>query len=304
MTEHEGDNLPPPDASELTSEARDRSSAKRDTTSEDRDRTAAKRDRTSEARDRSAEERDRVAEVRDRAAGSLEAGTGAHRGTDERREHAFGRRATDVSAGSDRLSAASDRAESASDREAAHASRKEGAGDRIDAADDREAASTDRDASARERAGFSIDEVTGAYRRGSGLVEMEREMMRAKRTRQPFVIAFIDVDGLKTLNDSLGHDAGDRLLRRVVDATRAQLRSYDLIVRFGGDEFVCGLSNLGPGEAAERFRRINAALSADNSSISVGLADMQGDDSLVELIARADEALLEQRNRSGVTGRR
>ena len=127
-------------------------------------------------------------------------------------------------------------------------------------------------------------------------------MMRAQRTRQPFVVAFVDVDGLKTVNDSLGHDAGDQLLRRVVDTTRAQLRSYDLIVRFGGDEFVCGLSNLGLTEVARRFGRINADLSIDKFSITVGLAEMGGDESLVELIAHADEALYEQRRRSG-TGR-
>ncbi len=127
------------------------------------------------------------------------------------------------------------------------------------------------------------------------MVELEREMMRAKRTREPFVVAFIDVDGLKTFNDSLGHDAGDQLLRRVADATRAQLRSYDLIVRFGGDEFVCGLSNLRLAEVAERFRLINANLAPDESSITVGLAEMAGGESLVELIAQADEALYEQR---------
>ena len=64
-------------------------------------------------------------------------------------------------------------------------------------------------------------------------------MARAKRTQRSFVLAFIDVDGLKTTNDSLGHAAGDELLRRVVDTVRDHLRSYDLIVRFGGDEFLC-----------------------------------------------------------------
>jgi diguanylate cyclase (GGDEF)-like protein len=125
------------------------------------------------------------------------------------------------------------------------------------------------------------------------LVELEREMMRAKRTGHPFVVAFLDVDGLKAINDSLGHDAGDQLLRRVVDCTRSQLRSYDLIVRFGGDEFVCGLSNLRQREATERFERINASLAEHDSSITVGLAELEDGDSLVELIARADKALYE-----------
>lgn len=278
--------------SDQGSEGRDRTSQERDATSEVRDRTAAVRDRTSEGRDREAEARDRRAEDRDRIANTLEAGaTNLPLGITERRARTFGRRSTDVSAGLDRASAAADRVDAASDRKAAGAARDDGAQDRTSASDDRDAASVDRDASARDREVSSIDELTGAYRRGMGLVELEREMMRAKRTGQPFVVAFVDVDGLKKVNDSLGHDAGDQLLRRVVDHTRAQLRSYDLMVRFGGDEFLCGLSNLRSTDVAERFGRINAELSAHGSSITVGLAEMVGTDSLVELIARADKAL-------------
>lgn len=73
---------------------------------------------------------------------------------------------------------------------------------------------------------------------------MERETARAKRTKHPFVLAFVDVDRLKATNDSLGHAAGDHLLRRTVESMRKHLRSYDLIVRFGGDEFVCALVDL------------------------------------------------------------
>jgi diguanylate cyclase (GGDEF)-like protein len=123
-------------------------------------------------------------------------------------------------------------------------------------------------------------------------------MMRARRTKQPFVLAFIDVDGLKAVNDSLGHNAGDQLLRRVVDYTRAQLRSYDLIVRLGGDEFVCGLSGLRRAEAADRFCRVDANLSAHGSSITVGLAEQEKSDSLADLIARADKALYASRPRA------
>jgi len=286
---------PPSNLAGQASKERDRTSARRDRTSETRDRTAADRDRTSEDRDRDAEVRDRSAEARDRRAGSLEGSSTAPEGTYERRGPRAGRRRTDVSAESDRVSAASDRADAASDRKAAGAGRKRGASDRTQASGDREAASVDRDASARDREASSIDELTGAYRRGTGLVELEREMMRAKRTRQAFVIAFVDVDGLKSINDSLGHDAGDRLLRRVADAMRSHLRSYDLVVRFGGDEFVCGLSNLAFAEASERFEHINADLAGDRSSITVGLAELKSGNSLVELIAQADEALYTER---------
>jgi diguanylate cyclase (GGDEF)-like protein len=104
------------------------------------------------------------------------------------------------------------------------------------------------------------------------------------------------VDGLKATNDSLGHAAGDLLLRRVVETLRTHLRSYDLIVRFGGDEFVCALLALDIDKAAERFTIIRASMAAAaHASISVGLAEYQIHDSLATLLARADQALLTER---------
>jgi diguanylate cyclase (GGDEF)-like protein len=233
-------------------------------TAEDRDRLAEGRDRTAEVRDRASEVRDEHADARDLYAEAREV---------------FDAR-LNAGAASDRIGARRDRQDSAIDR--GHA------------AGDRQASSTDRVASARDRKSSSIDQLTGAYRRDAGLVELERETGRANRTGQPFVLAFIDVDGLKATNDSRGHGAGDQLLRRVVDTMREYLRSYDLIVRFGGDEFVCALLALDIEKAAERFVLINAALTA-HASISVGLAAYQPHDTLDALLARADQALLTQR---------
>ena len=237
--------------------------------SDARDRFAHDRDQTSEAHEKAAEARDDSAEARDDRAEARDRSVGRH----------------DAGAASDRLEALRDRRGAASDR--AHA------------AADREAASSDRLVSAGDRAVSSIDGLTGAHRRDAGTLELERETARAKRTGQPFVLAFVDVDGLKTTNDSLGHDAGDRLLRQVVQAMRANLRSYDLIVRFGGDEFVCGLLDLGMAEAAQRFSLISADLAeAEHASISVGLVELQGDESLQSLIMRGDDDLYRQRRQS------
>lgn len=109
------------------------------------------------------------------------------------------------------------------------------------------------------------------------------------------MLAFVDVDGLKTTNDSLGHNAGDGLLRNVVRALRKHLRSYDLIVRFGGDEFVCAMSDVSLDETSTRFDRIDKDLQPDGASITVGLTQLDHGESLASLIARADEALYEQR---------
>lgn len=85
-------------------------------------------------------------------------------------------------------------------------------------------------------------------------MELEREVVKAKRTAQRFVLGFLDVDALKTTNDTKGHAAGDELLSDVVAAVQGVLREYDLIVRYGGDEFLVGLMDLSAAEAARRLR--------------------------------------------------
>lgn len=121
-------------------------------------------------------------------------------------------------------------------------------------------------------------------------------MVRAQRTNQPFVLAFVDVDGLKGTNDSLGHVAGDDLLRHAVEMIRAHLRSYDLIIRYGGDEFLCALPDVTMAEAARRFSLVNADLKATyQASVSTGLTELAADDLLEDLIGRADEAMYRDR---------
>ncbi len=121
-------------------------------------------------------------------------------------------------------------------------------------------------------------------------------MARAKRTGRPFLLAFVDVDGLKATNDSLGHGAGDELLRLVVETMRTHLRSYDLIVRFGGDEFVAGMSGMSQEEAAKRFALVNADLAKiRQGSVTAGFAELRRRESLGDLLARADEQLYRAR---------
>lgn len=66
-------------------------------------------------------------------------------------------------------------------------------------------------------------------------------------------MAYVDAVGLKTLNDTEGHAVGDELLKRVVQLIRTHLRPYDLIIRLGGDEFLCAMSNMSLREARRRF---------------------------------------------------
>ncbi len=111
------------------------------------------------------------------------------------------------------------------------------------------------------------------------------------------MLAFVDVDDLKGVNDEQGHLAGDLLLRRVGETLRANVRPYDVVVRYGGDEFICAMPNLNASEARERFTRIVAALKAVDAehSITFGLAEADPTDGARELIARADADLLHTR---------
>jgi len=183
------------------------------------------------------------------------------------------------------------------DRDEPSGDREDGRSDRVVAATDRAAAAIDRAAAAQDRAAASSDELTGTYLRGPGHVELKREIARARRTDQPLVLAFFDVDGLKAVNDSRGHEAGDQLLRGVTDVLRHQLREYDVIVRHGGDEFVCALPGVSLATARTRLAGIHAAVvaSGEDWGVSAGLAILEDEDSLETLIRRADAAMYEHR---------
>jgi diguanylate cyclase (GGDEF)-like protein len=218
------------------------------------------RDRVADKRDRAADERDRAAEGRDRAAGERDRSDGRY-STSERRR-----------AARDRQQAARDRAEAAHDRERA--------------ADDRRQA-------ARDRAQAGVDGLTGALRRDRGLADLEREIDRARRSDGRLVLAFVDVDGLKAINDVHGHAAGDQLLRDVAVALRTGLRSYDLVIRYGGDEFLCALPGSDIEGARRRFDEVARELTERDpkASVSTGLAKLEHADTLDEFTARADAAL-------------
>ncbi len=221
------------------------------------------------ARDRSATARDRAANARDRAAEAQE------------------RRATEVG----NLDEAIARLREL--RISGAALRGEAAMERLAAAEDRAAAAADRKQAAADRHFSGMDELTGIFRRGRGELALHHEMDRSRRSGGSLVLALIDVDRLKAVNDSQGHAAGDALLRDVASAIVSTMRSYDVTVRWGGDEFVCALSDLTLAVAAQRLAEIQSALAGHRAgaSISGGLAELEPDDTLESLIARADAAL-------------
>ncbi len=93
------------------------------------------------------------------------------------------------------------------------------------------------------------------------------------------------------------------MLRAVVDALRSKLRSHDLIIRYGGDEFVCVVSGLSMADAAERLAWVNQTLARlpERASVTVGIAQLAAGESPEDLLGRADAALYEQRLLKGQT---
>jgi len=151
----------------------------------------------------------------------------------------------------------------------------------------------------------ATDELTGVLRRGAGLRLLQLEIDRVRRAGERLVLVFADVDGLKQVNDRRGHLAGDHLLKLVAGTLRRRLRSYDLVMRYGGDEFVCVLSGAGLPEARAKLDLIAAELRAQcgREVLSVGLAELDGEDPLdsaVRLVGRADAALYRGRARRAV----
>jgi diguanylate cyclase (GGDEF)-like protein len=260
--------------------AREQSAQDRHLVSTMRDETAVTRVNTSDRRDRAAELRDRGAEGRDELARlhDLEDDTGASL------EDAL------LRAQRDRYRAAADRAKAADDRRRAAADRAEAARERIEARRSQAEA-----ANALTLA--TTDELTGAWARRAGLEAVSRELERARRTGANLVLAFVDVDGLKAVNDLHGHAAGDALLGLVSDTIRNNVRPYDVLVRYGGDELLCAMPDLTAADARERFEKITDALRTVNTrhSVTFGLAEAKPTDNLEELIVCADEALLESR---------
>jgi diguanylate cyclase (GGDEF)-like protein len=243
-------------------------------------------------RDESGAQRDREAALRDRLADAADLQIEHH-------EHAANGNGDGqpLSGEAFVVRAARDRERAAADRASAAAQRAAAARDREHAAHDRELAAADRAHAAAALASAGVDDLTGALRRGVGLTSLEREVARAHRTGEGLVVAFVDIDDLKRLNDTRGHQAGDELLRRTGELIKTHLRPYDLTVRVGGDEFVCSLYDVTREAVRDRLALVSDGLAAGpgGGSISIGLAVLEPEESLDEVIGRADAALLAKR---------
>ena len=141
------------------------------------------------------------------------------------------------------------------------------------------------------------DELTGVLNRSAGMVALAREIDRCRRGGERFVLGYLNVDGMTRINDARGLRAGDEVLRKVTAALRATLRSYDVITRLGGDEFLFSVPGADAVTAELRVKEFSVILAEDSpgTSASVGFAELHLHDSLDELVAEAETAMLKGR---------
>jgi diguanylate cyclase (GGDEF)-like protein len=152
-----------------------------------------------------------------------------------------------------------------------------------------------------------FDVLTGLFNRSFFFTTMEQEIRRSERMGRGFTMLMLDLDDLKPVNDTFGHQWGDRLLTAVADILRRTVRFTDTVARYGGDEFLILLpetDGAGGYIVAETIRRDIAGLSlraADRnvrSSVSIGLVTYPDDGTTMEqLVAAADVAMYESKRR-------
>jgi diguanylate cyclase (GGDEF)-like protein len=144
------------------------------------------------------------------------------------------------------------------------------------------------------------DELTGLANRRGFLLLAEQALETVRRTGQHAALLFVDLDGLKHVNDQHGHAAGDALLLRMADVLRATFRGADVLGRLGGDEFValCTLRSASEEPAARLSAAMSGATIVGLPELvgSIGVAEYEPGDSIEDLLAAADAAMYLEKN--------
>jgi len=153
-----------------------------------------------------------------------------------------------------------------------------------------------------------FDSLTGACNRGYGLSLLERELKFARRRKTPSLLAYVDIDNFKDINDAFGHAEGDQILKEVVILLKSTLREIDIICRMGGDEFLLIFPDSSPKDLSMIKERLNKNLIKLNQTIvkpykigfSIGIScyDPDNPQSMDELIRIADNRMYEEKKKN------
>jgi len=150
------------------------------------------------------------------------------------------------------------------------------------------------------------DPMTGLPNARSLQIQFDKEVARASRSGNSFQLLMLDLDGFKAVNDSYGHKAGDAMLREISRVINEQLRDYDFLARYGGDEFVALIPETAPEDVTDLCDRIEAAvrdfkldvgLSRTTSvGVSLGASSYPGHgDTFDKMIVAADKIMYERK---------
>ena len=151
-----------------------------------------------------------------------------------------------------------------------------------------------------------FDNLTDSCNRGYGLALLDRQLKLARRRKAPVLLAYIDIDNFKDINDTFGHEEGDKVLKEVVKLLKFTLREIDIICRMGGDEFLLIFPDSSLQDASLIKERLNKNLTELNQTLkkpykiefSMGLScyDPDNPQSIDELIRIADKKMYEEKN--------
>ena len=152
-----------------------------------------------------------------------------------------------------------------------------------------------------------IDSLTGCYNRGYGLELLDRQIKLSHRSKSPLMLAFLDIDKFKPINDTYGHDEGDLVLKEVTNLFKSTLREIDIVCHMGGDEFLLIFPESSLKEAPLIKERLDKDLIKLNQTLkkpytidlSIGFSEYNPDAPLAiamdELIRIADQKMYEEK---------
>jgi diguanylate cyclase (GGDEF)-like protein len=148
------------------------------------------------------------------------------------------------------------------------------------------------------------DELTGLYNRRGFFLLANQQLRIARRTQTSYFILFADLDGLKKINDTLGHEMGDRVIVDAAQILKQTFREADIVARLGGDEFALFIPNFSGdsstnfhGRLQENIDRFNQQSERAYISISLGVefGDLNNEVLLEQLLAKADKLMYEHK---------